>query len=71
MGLNDIYEAVRGQILLMDQIPSLTKVFSLLVQDEKQKRVGAGKKLQADSAALATLTAKNNAAKGPSKGKFE
>lgn len=64
MGLNDIYEAVRGQILLMDPIPSLTKVFSLLVQDEKQKRIGAGKKLQADLAALATLTAKNNAAKG-------
>nr|XP_023890238.1 ent-kaurene oxidase, chloroplastic-like [Quercus suber] len=36
MGLNDTYSAVRGQILLMDLIPSLSKVFSLLLQDEKK-----------------------------------
>ena len=39
MGLNDTYTAVSGQILLMDPIPSLSKVFSLLVQDEKQRKV--------------------------------
>lgn len=35
MGLNDTYVAVREQMLLMDFIPFLRKVFSLLVQDEK------------------------------------
>ena len=32
IGLNDTYATVREQILLMDPIPSLTKVFSHLVQ---------------------------------------
>ena len=35
MGLNDTYSTIRGQILLMDPIPPLSKVFSLLLQDEK------------------------------------
>ena len=37
MGLNDTYTIVRGQILLVDPIPSLSKVFSLLNQDDKQR----------------------------------
>ena len=40
MGLNDSFSHVRGQILLMDPIPSVEKVFSLLIQDEKQRLVG-------------------------------
>ena len=52
----------------MDPIPSLTKVFSHLVQDEKQKKIGARKKLQVDLAALAALIAKNNPVKGSAKG---
>ena len=45
-----------GQILLMDPIPSLSKVFSLLLQDEKQRKVGAGKKALIDtSSALAAF----------------
>ena len=63
MWLNDTYATVKGQILLMDPIPSLAKVFYLLVQDEKQKQIGFGKKLQVDSAALAALIAKNNPTK--------
>lgn len=35
MGLNETYTTVKGQILLMDPIPSLGKVFSFLLQDEK------------------------------------
>ena len=62
MGLNDSYSAVRSQILLMDPIIPLSKVFSLLLQDEKQRKVGAGKKFQVDIVAvLATLGNKNNA----------
>ncbi|XP_075645490.1 uncharacterized protein LOC142616547 [Castanea sativa] len=45
MGLNETYAAVRGQILLMDPVPPLSKVFSLILQDEKQRKVGAAKKM--------------------------
>ena len=67
MGLNDTYAAVRGQILLMDPIPSLSKVFSLLLQDEKQIKVG--KRLNTESLALAVKDS-GSFAKGSNKGKF-
>ena len=51
MSLNETYITVRGQILLMDPIPSLGKVFSLLLQDEKQRKVG--KKNTIESSTLA------------------
>ena len=35
MGLNDSFSHIRGQILLMDPIPFVEKVFSLLIQDKK------------------------------------
>lgn len=67
MGFNDTYASVRGQILLMDPIPSLSKVFSLLLQDEKIKEIG--KTLNTESSALAV---KNNASStiGFNKGKL-
>ena len=66
MGLNDTNTVVKGKILLMDPIPSLTKVISLLVQDEKQRKVG--KNLNIEASALAV---KNNGSfvKGSNKGK--
>ena len=41
MGLNESFSTIRGQILSMDPFPSVTKVFALVVQEEKQKEVGA------------------------------
>ena len=41
MGLNDMYANVRGQILLIDPLPPISKVFSLILQKEKQRAVGA------------------------------
>ncbi|XP_050877662.1 uncharacterized protein LOC127081454 [Lathyrus oleraceus] len=35
-GLNDQYSAIRSQIMLMDPLPSICKVYSLLVQQERQ-----------------------------------
>ena len=61
-GFDDTYAAVRGQILLMDPIPSLNKVFSL--QDEKQRKVG--KRLNIESS---TLAVSGSFAKGSNKGK--
>ena len=54
MGLNETYTTVRGQILLMDPIPPMGEVFSLLIQDEKQRKVG--KKNTIESSALAVKT---------------
>ncbi|XP_075661684.1 uncharacterized protein LOC142631403 [Castanea sativa] len=60
MGLNETYAAVRSQILLMDPIPPLSKVFSLLLQDEKQRKVGSGKSVMHETAAaLAALGSKS------------
>ncbi|XP_075654654.1 uncharacterized protein LOC142624789 [Castanea sativa] len=60
MGLNETYAAVRSQILFMDPIPPLSKVFSLLLQDEKQRKVGSGKSVMHETAAaLAALGSKS------------
>ena len=65
MGLNKTYVAVRGQILLMDLMPPLSKVLSLILQDENQRKVGAAKKMQLDIAiALASALAAKNVKKG-------
>lgn len=37
MGLNESFAHVRGQILLMEPIPPLNKVFSLILKDEQQR----------------------------------
>lgn len=66
MGLNETYTTVKGQILLMDPIPSLGKVFSFLLQDEKQRKVG--KKNTIESSALAVKT--NGSSKSFNKAKF-
>ncbi|KAL2242389.1 UNVERIFIED_CONTAM: Retrovirus-related Pol polyprotein from transposon RE1 [Sesamum indicum] len=41
MGLNDAYDHVRNQILLMDPLPSMGKAFSMILQVEKQREVNA------------------------------
>ena len=40
MGLNESYNQIRGQILLIDPLPSINKVYSLLIQDESQRSIG-------------------------------
>jgi hypothetical protein len=59
MGLNESFSHVKGQILLMDPLPPINKVFSLDVQHERQKEI---------SGSLSTMN--NNASalftKGPS-----
>ena len=42
IGLNKSYGVVKGQILLMEPMPALHKVFSLVLQEEKQRKVGLG-----------------------------
>ena len=40
MGLNDSYSQIKGQILLMEPLPSINKVYSLLIQEKRQRNVG-------------------------------
>ncbi|KAK4489381.1 hypothetical protein RD792_005190 [Penstemon davidsonii] len=41
MGLNDSFDALRSQIMLMDPLPPITKVFSLATQEERQRQLGS------------------------------
>ena len=52
MGLNDSFAQVRTQILLMDPLPSINKVHSLLTQEEMQRSINLGTRVE--STALAT-----------------
>ncbi|KAL5540460.1 hypothetical protein UlMin_042555 [Ulmus minor] len=38
MGLDDSFSQVRGQLLLMDPMPPINRVFSLIVQEEQQRK---------------------------------
>ncbi|XP_075658822.1 uncharacterized protein LOC142628657 [Castanea sativa] len=77
MGLNETYAAIKGQILLMEPVPPLSKVFSLLskvfsllLQDEKQRKMGARKRVLVDtSATLAALGSKSGNTKNFTKPK--
>ncbi|XP_042950892.1 uncharacterized protein LOC122282896 [Carya illinoinensis] len=39
MGLNDCFSHIRGQILMLEPLPNINKVFSLIVQEEKQREI--------------------------------
>lgn len=52
MSLNHTFASVRGQILLMELFPSLNKVFSLVTQEERQRRVGSNPIATETTAAL-------------------
>ncbi|KAK8264451.1 hypothetical protein V6Z12_D12G109100 [Gossypium hirsutum] len=38
MGLNETYNAVRSQILLMDPLPTVNNAYSMLMQEESQRK---------------------------------
>lgn len=42
MGLNDSYGNIIGQILLVEPFPSVSKVCSLILQEEKRRSIGHG-----------------------------
>lgn len=39
MGLHDSYAQVRGHVLLQETMPSLSKVFSLVLQEKRQRKI--------------------------------
>lgn len=38
MGLNETYNAVRSQILLMDHLPTVNHAYSMLMQEQSQRK---------------------------------
>ena len=52
MGLNETFTPVKGQILLMDPMPHIDKVFSLLRQEERQRSIGQISLPRVESTAL-------------------
>ncbi|XP_075492646.1 uncharacterized protein LOC142530717 [Primulina tabacum] len=41
MGLNDYSAQIRSQVLLLDPLPPINRVFSLVVQEERQRTIGS------------------------------
>ncbi|KAK0581116.1 hypothetical protein LWI29_010174 [Acer saccharum] len=58
MGLNDSYSAVRGQILLMNPLPSVCQAYSSVSQEEKQ-RLLSSMHAAADSGGSATMAVRS------------
>ncbi|XP_074295987.1 uncharacterized protein LOC141623716 [Silene latifolia] len=53
MGLNESYKIVRGNILMMKPIPSINGVYSLLIQEEKQREISSQSPLNVEASAMA------------------
>ncbi|XP_017416456.1 uncharacterized protein LOC108327244 [Vigna angularis] len=55
-GLNECYNTVRTQILLMEPVPSFNRVFSLIIQQERQEKDDFGLTNQNDIKVLASTS---------------
>lgn len=53
LGLNDNFDTVRSQILLMEPLPNVSKVYSLVLQDEDQRKVATHTSTFGESAMMA------------------
>jgi len=52
MGLNDeVYSSIRSQILALDPLPSLDKIFNMVSQEEAHKNVMVGRDVRNETAA--------------------
>ena len=60
MGLNESYSQIKGQILLMEPFPTINKVYSLLIQEERQRSVGLGNSIHIESTTLAVTSSNVN-----------
>ncbi|XP_070049888.1 uncharacterized protein [Nicotiana tomentosiformis] len=52
MGLNEVYTVVRGSILMMNPLPMIAQAFSILIQEEEQRKVRPHSQLSLESASL-------------------
>ena len=67
VGLNDSFSQIRTQILLMDPLPSVNKVHSLLIQEEMQRSVSMGTRVESTALAIKTHNFTNGGSNGNGK----
>lgn len=60
MGLNEAYSSFRAQILLMNPIPDINKVISLVIQEERQKAIGKTPSTESLALSVAIDNSKRN-----------
>lgn len=65
MRLNDSLNNTRSQILLMDPIPSINRVFAIMVQEERQKSLGMVTSAPSHMLTLATRFDQSSQSKKP------
>jgi hypothetical protein len=51
MGLNETFSHIRGQILLIDPLPPINKVFSMILQEERQRQIVSSADIQNNNTA--------------------
>lgn len=59
MGLNDSYDHIIGQILIAEPLPSINKVCSLILQEEKRRNIGHGINVRVEPTALYATNGSN------------
>ncbi|XP_070057831.1 uncharacterized protein [Nicotiana tomentosiformis] len=65
-GLNDSYSTVKSSILMMTPLPTVSKAYSILQHDEKQREKAPSPSFYADSISFSASAAPNNASpQGP------
>jgi hypothetical protein len=64
MGLHDSYSAIRGQILLMNPLPSVRQAYSSISQEERQ-RILSPTHTTSDSSGSATMVVRNSSSRSP------
>ena len=52
MGLNEVYTTIRGNILMMNPMPSMAQDFALLIQEEKQREFKTNNQSFAETSSL-------------------
>ena len=53
MALNESYSHIKRQILLMEPLPTINKVYSVLIREERQRSVGLSNSVHIKSTTLA------------------
>ena len=68
MGLNDSYSNVRAQILMIDPLPLMNRIFSLVIQEERQRGLSSSNHFpyvsSSNSAAFGVATSNYNSNNG-------
>jgi len=67
MGLNESFDTVRSQILMLDLFPSMSNVYSLVLQEESHKNIGHGGSSSSQSNTMAMYANSKGNSKGNGK----